>query len=276
AGMIALWAIAPLHHPLNRCAVTGGALRRVLVEFIARSNNMLALRAHQRNLQDRVSWLAQEVEKATADILLREREIVLRLSRAAEFRDPETGSHILRMAHYSRHIARNLGLTEAVQKRLFEAAPMHDIGKLGVPDVILLKPGRLRPEEFEIMKMHAIHGYDILKNSASDVLQAGAEIALTHHEKFDGSGYPRGLSGTEIPLFGRIVAVADVFDALTTKRPYKEAWPMEKATGFIIENSGKHFDPACVNAFFKSWDKVLDIGLQFQDDYSFSIDEVVV
>ena len=166
-------------------------------------------------------------------IIQRERETVIRLCKAAEFRDPETGAHILRMAHYSELIARGLGLSVADQELLLEAAPMHDIGKVGIADNILLKPGRLDPEEFEIMKSHATLGYEILKGSSSKVLQAGAEIARGHHEKFDGSGYPQGIKGKGIPIFSRIVAVADVFDALTSERPYKKAWSLERAAEHI-------------------------------------------
>jgi putative two-component system response regulator len=149
---------------------------------------------------------------------------------------------------------------------LLQAAPMHDVGKLGIPDNILLKPGRLTPEEFEIMKRHAEIGHDILKDSASEVVQMGATIARTHHEKFDGSGYPAGLAGTAIAIEGRICAVADVFDALTSERPYKKAWPVADAVGFLREGSGKHFDPACVDAFLGSWDEVETIRAQFRDE----------
>ena len=189
------------------------------VEFLARTKNMLILSQARKNLADRAAWLADEVRKATMEIVERERETVFRLCKAAEYRDPETGAHILRMAHYSQLIARGMGLPVADQDLLLEAAPMHDIGKVGIADKILLKPARLDVEEFEVMKQHAIYGYDLLKGSSSLVLQAGAEIARGHHEKFDGSGYPGGLVGHDIPLFSRIVAVADVFDALTSERP---------------------------------------------------------
>lgn len=235
------------------------------VEFLARMKNMLALRRHQKVLADRADWLAAEVRKATTEILLREQDTIFRLAKTAEFRDPETGFHILRMAAYSRHIARNMGLTEEEQELLLKAAPMHDVGKVGTPDHILLKPGKLEPEEFEIMKQHAVMGHEILKGSLSKLLQTAAEIAISHHEKFDGSGYPYGLSGEQIPLFGRIVAVADVFDALTSERPYKKAWEVERAKALIAETSGQHFDPACVEAFFQDWEKVLAIKGQYQD-----------
>lgn len=235
------------------------------IEFIARATNMLMLGASRKALADRAAWLADEVRKATAEIVQRERETVVRLSKAAEYRDPETGAHILRMAHYSELIAKGLDLTLAEQELLLEAAPMHDIGKVGIADSILLKPGRLTPDEFEIMKHHAIFGYEILKGSSSKVLQAGAEIARAHHEKFDGTGYPNGLVGEAIPIFSRIVAVADVFDALTSQRPYKRAWSLESAAEHIKESAGTHFDPKCVDTFFANWDKVLEIRQRFQD-----------
>lgn len=143
---------------------------------------------------------------------------------------------------------------------------MHDIGKVGIADNILLKPGRLEQAEFEIMKQHASIGHEILKGSSSKVLQAGAAIALAHHEKFDGTGYPSGLTGDSIPIFSRIVSVADVFDALTSARPYKKAWSLEHASAHIRAESGSHFDPACVEAFFQNWHEVLDIRQRFQDE----------
>ena len=236
------------------------------VEFLSRSKNLLALQDSRQKLADRAAWLDSEVRKATKAIVERERETVLRLSKAAEYRDPETGAHILRMAHYSELIAMALGLPRADQELLLEAAPMHDIGKVGIADGILLKPGKLDVAEFEIMKQHAQIGYEILKGSASQVLQMGAEIARSHHEKFDGSGYPRGLAGDAIPLFSRIVAVADVFDALTSERPYKKAWELDRAVQHIKKFSGSHFDPVCVDAFLSQWDEVLKIRDRFTDE----------
>lgn len=235
-------------------------------EFTMRARNMLALRRSQRRLGDHAAWLEEEVGKATASILAREREMIFRLCKAAESRDPETGAHILRMAHYSKLIAARLGWTEVEQEMLLEAAPMHDIGKVGVPDNILLKPGKLDEAEFEIIKTHAQHGYDILKGSESEIMRMGAEIAVTHHEKFDGSGYPNGLGGEDIPLAGRICAVADVFDALTCERPYKKAWELDRAAAFLRENAGTHFDPACVEAFLTSWEEAVEIRNRFRDE----------
>jgi putative two-component system response regulator len=237
------------------------------VEFLARAKNMLALSEGRKKLNDRAAWLAEEVRKATAAVVARERETVVRLSKAAEYRDPETGAHILRMAHFSKLIAAQMELPESDQELLLEAAPMHDIGKVGIPDKILLKPGRLDAEEFEFMKKHAMFGYELLKGSSSRVLQAGAEIARGHHEKFDGTGYPAGLKGEEIPIFSRIVAVADVFDALTSERPYKQAWTLEAAVDLLVSGSGTHFDPACVKAFLAAWDGVLEIRERFQEHH---------
>ncbi len=235
-------------------------------EFLARARNMLALRKSHKLLANRAEQLADEVRKATEQIVLQERETIFCLSKAAEYRDPETGAHIVRMAHYSRHIARVLGLPEEQQELLLEAAPMHDIGKVGTPDLILLKPGKLTPDEFAVMKQHAEIGYEILNSGSSPLLKVAAEIARTHHEKFDGSGYPRGLKGTDIPLFGRIVAVADVFDALTSERPYKKAWSVEQATQLLRDGAGKHFDPACVDAFLADFHAVLAIKEKFVDE----------
>ncbi|MCL2345484.1 MAG: response regulator [Desulfobulbus sp.] len=236
------------------------------MEFSARARNMLSLRQGQKFLADRAKYLDEQVEARTREIRERERELIFRISRAAEFRDPETGSHIQRMAHYSRIIAHGLGLDAATQKLILEAAPMHDVGKIGIPDFILLKPGKLTPEEFEVMKGHTRLGHELLKESHSEIMRAGASIAISHHEKYDGSGYPHQLKGQAIPLFGRIVTVADVFDALTSERPYKRAWPLNEAIRYLEEGRGGHFDPLCVEALLAGWDKVLDIRQHFQDE----------
>jgi putative two-component system response regulator len=235
------------------------------IELQARARNMLALRSSQKKLANRALLLADEVAEATREITARERETLLCLGRAAEHRDPETHEHIMRMSNYSRVIAHRLGLSEEECELILLASPLHDIGKIGTPDHILLKPGRLTPEEFEVMKMHTVIGDKILANSASPILQCGGLIAISHHEKFDGSGYPRALKGKDIPLYGRIVAVADVFDALTSERPYKKAWDLDRATGLILESRGGHFDPECVDAFFDAFDEVLEIKGRYQE-----------
>jgi putative two-component system response regulator len=236
------------------------------VEFLARTRNMLALRSATLGLQHRASWLAEEVSKATAELRAREQETIVLLCRASEYRDPETGAHIQRMAYYSRLIAEQLGLSAEQQDDVLNAAPMHDIGKVGTPDHILLKPGRLDEEEMVVMRQHAAIGHSILKDCQARMLRLAAEIALTHHERYDGGGYPRGLAGEAIPLVGRIVAVADVFDALTSVRPYKQAWSMDAARQFLLDNSGSHFDPACVRALLDRWDDVEAIRARFRDE----------
>ena len=189
------------------------------IEFSARVRNMLALVVSHKRLADRAAWLAEEVSKAMVAVHKSEQELLFRMSRAAEFRDPETGVHIRRMAEYSRLITEQLGLPESEQRLVLHAAPMHDIGKIGIPDQILLKPGPLTPIEFDVMKTHTTIGYELLSGSDSAVLRVAATIAESHHERFNGRGYPYGRSGDKIPLYGRIVAVADVFDALTSVRP---------------------------------------------------------
>ena len=234
------------------------------IELQARVKNMLTQRRSQLRLTRHASQLAEDVTRAIREIAAGEQEAILLLSRAAEYRDPETGAHLLRMSNYARLVARNLGLSDTEQELIRDAAPMHDIGKVGIPDHILLKPGAFDADEMAIMRTHTRIGADILKNSMSPLLRAARTIALTHHEKYDGSGYPDGLSGTAIPLYGRIAAVADVFDALTSLRPYKPAWEMERAAAFIRDGAGSHFDPACVRAFFMDWDAVLDIHRRHQ------------
>lgn len=236
------------------------------MEFSARVRNMLALNTSRKHLADRASWLAEEVAKATAVIHAREQELLVRMSRAAEFRDPETGAHIQRMARFSRLIAAGLGLSEDNVELILQAAPMHDIGKIGIPDAILLKPGRLTPEEMAVMKGHARLGFELLKGSESKILQAASVIAISHHEKFDGTGYPDGLIGNAIPLFGRIVAVADVFDALVSERPYKRAWSVDKAFAYLRDGAGAHFDPDCVATFLARTAEVLEIRARYREE----------
>ena len=229
------------------------------VEVKTRIRTVMQARAARAKLADQAAWLADEVRKATAAFAAREEEIILRLSQAAEFRDGETGQHIQRVARYCRLIGDALGLDEDACRTLYLAAPMHDIGKIAIGDAILLKPGKLSPEERAVMEQHTAYGYRLLADGTSDLVRAAADIAWCHHERWDGSGYPRGLAGTEIPLFARIAAVADVFDALTSERPYKKAWTPAQAAEHITQNSGKHFDPACATAFLNRWSEVLAI-----------------
>jgi two-component system response regulator RpfG len=234
-------------------------------ECRARCHNLLQMRQYQLQLEEHNISLRTQIKDSMQAVLARERETLLRLARAGEYRDEETGNHIVRMAKYSRLIAEVLGLASEECELIELAAPMHDVGKIGIPDHILRKSGDLSGAEFETMKKHTLIGYEILKNSPSKYLQKGARIALGHHENFDGSGYPYGKKGGEIPLEARIVAIADVFDALTSRRPYKEPWPASKALASITDQANKKFDPECVNAFISHWADVLEIKQEFQD-----------
>jgi len=234
-------------------------------EFLVRIRNMLKLRQAYCRLTRRAESLAAEVAQATAEIRANERDTLYALARAAEYRDPETGAHILRMASFACLIGERLGLSAQEQDLLQQAAPLHDLGKIGTPDHILLKPGPLTDEERAIMRQHTTIGWQILRSHVSPILKAGAVIAYSHHEKYDGSGYPLGLAGTDIPLHGRIVAVADVLDALTSARPYKAAWPTEKAREYLFDGRGAHFDPECVDAILGRWPEVLEIMRRYSD-----------
>jgi two-component system response regulator RpfG len=218
-------------------------------ECMARCRNLLTLRRQQLALEDKRRLLEGMVEEATREVRDREKETLMRLARAGEFRDEETGYHLVRMAHYSRLIADTIGLEREEAETIELAAPLHDIGKIGIPDQILLKKDRLDGMEWDTMRSHPLIGHEILKGSASKYVRMGSLIALGHHEKYDGSGYPNGLVSDHIALCARIVAVADVYDALTSARPYKKAWNSEEAFAFLRQQRGKHFDPHLVDAF---------------------------
>lgn len=228
-------------------------------ECRARCHNLLIMHYQRQLLKHRADWLEVKVSEAVQAVHVREREMLLRLAKAGEYRDEDTGRHVDRMARYSRIIADGLGLAIDDREVIELAAPMHDIGKIGVPDEILLKPGAHTPAETRIMRQHTVVGYEILKGSPSKYLQTGALIALHHHERYDGSGYPNGLTGESIPLPARIVAVADVFDAMTSVRPYKQAWPIDEAIRYIRQQVGAHFDPACADVFLRGAREVRDV-----------------
>ncbi|HKO88252.1 MAG TPA: two-component system response regulator [Burkholderiales bacterium] len=234
-------------------------------ECMARCRNLLMLRRQQLTLQDKGRLLEGMVYDATQEVRQREKETLFRLARAGEFRDEETGNHVIRMARYSRLIAEAIGLNEQEAETIELAAPLHDIGKIGIPDGILLKPGKLDEHERREMQKHPSIGYEILKDSPSKYLRMGALIALSHHEKWNGSGYPYGYVGDHIPLPARIVAIADVYDALTSNRPYKRAWSTEDAFAFLHAEAGTHFDPALVEAFLRAKPEALLIQEQFKD-----------
>ena len=202
----------------------------------------------------------------TEEVLETRLKIVQSLGIAAEYKDNETGMHIMRMSHYSKVLALALGYSDEAADLLLHAAPMHDVGKIGIPDAILLKPGKLDADEWEIMRSHTTIGEHIIGEHHSQLLQLAARIARSHHEKWDGSGYPDGLVGEEIPHAARIVALADVFDALTSVRPYKKAWPVAEAVAHIHEQSGKHFDPAIVAVLDSCLPQFLEIKARWSDE----------
>lgn len=218
-------------------------------------------------LYDQRRELERLVRQRTAELLATRMEIIHRLGRAAEFKDNETGLHVIRMSHYTRLMAVALNISEEWTELVFNAAPMHDIGKIGIPDRVLLKPGKLDEDEWEVMRRHPQMGADIIGAHDSDLLKLSREIALTHHEKWNGTGYPHGLKGEEIPLAGRIVAIADVFDALTSDRPYKKAWSISEALAVLDKDAGTHFDPKLVPIFHEVLPEALDI----KDRYGESI-----
>ena len=216
-------------------------------------------------LYDQNRALEEKVRERTAEVTETRLEIIRHLGRASEYRDNETGRHVIRMSHYSRLLAQAYGLPRDEAELILNSAPMHDVGKIGIPDHILLKPGKLDRDEMDIVKGHCDIGHNIITPHKSILLKTAATIALTHHEKWDGSGYPRGLKGQDIPLAGRIAAIADVFDALTSKRPYKQAWPVEEAQAEILKESGAHFDPGLVSAFSRCLPEILVVKEQFAD-----------
>ena len=239
-------------------------------ELLMRVRNLLDAQLAHRMMHDQKKVLEELVEARTEELRRTRLQVVQRLGMAAEYRDEETGNHILRMSHISALLARSVGWSSANCELMLHASPMHDIGKIGIPDAILLKPGKFEPHEWEIMKTHSTIGGKLLAGDDTDLLRMAQQIALTHHEKWDGSGYPAGLSGEDIPMSGRIAALADVFDALTSVRPYKNAWSIEEAVNMITENSGRHFDPALVNVFLEKLPEILEIRSRFDDPKSCS------
>jgi putative two-component system response regulator len=218
-------------------------------------------------LYDQTRELERMVELRTAELERTRMQIIRRLGRASEFKDNETGNHVIRMSHYSRLIAQAAGMGQESVDILFNAAPMHDVGKIGIPDHVLLKPGKLDDAEWEIMHQHPYMGAEIIGEQTDDLLQTARLLALTHHEKWDGSGYPNKLKGEEIPLGGRIVAIADVFDALTSERPYKKAWPVEDAVRVIEEGAGSHFDPGLMAPFKAALPDMLKIKEKYGEEH---------
>jgi putative two-component system response regulator len=234
-------------------------------EMLMRVHNQLEVHRAHCLLHDQKDVLDKLVRQRTEELRKTQLQVVQRLGMAAEYRDEETGSHIMRMSHISALLAKALGWSEEQCELMLHASPMHDIGKIGIPDAILLKPGKLNPDEWEVMKTHATIGGRLLEGDDTDVMRMAKEIALSHHEKWDGSGYPQGLTAEAIPLVGRIAALADVFDALTSTRPYKKAWTIEAALELIEHDSGRHFDPELVPLLIENLPAVLEIRDRFQE-----------
>lgn len=247
----------------------------------ARVRNHLMLKTHADFLKDKAEWLEAEVQSRTRDVQRIKDVTIIAMASLAETRDNETGNHIRRTQNYVKALAEHLSRQEQFAETLddetidllYRSAPLHDIGKVGIPDSILLKPGRHTPEEFEIMKTHAVLGAEaimeaekVLDDSETSFLRYAREIAQNHHEKWDGSGYPAGLKGEEIPLSGRLMAVADVYDALISKRVYKPAFSHDDAVAYIRDGRGGHFDPAIVDAFLEIADRFREIAREFADD----------
>jgi putative two-component system response regulator len=237
-----------------------------ITEVVQRISNMLEIRLLHNQIRDQNQVLEDRVRERTHELEKTRQEAILRLGRAAEYRDNETGMHVIRMSRLSAKLAQKIGLTDAECQLMLQASPMHDVGKIGIPDNILLKPGKLNDEEWETMKKHPEIGAEILSGSQSAVMQMAASIALTHQERWDGSGYPNQLKGEEIPLAGRVVAICDVFDALTSKRYYKEAFSVEKAMRIIEEGSGKDFEPRLVDAFKQALPEMVRIVKELPDN----------
>lgn len=239
------------------------------VDYITKPFSLAIVQSRVRThlaLYDQNRELEKRVRERTEELMQSRLAAIQLLGRAVEFKDHHTGLHVIRMSHYSRIIAAAFTGDEIWADLLFHAAAMHDVGKIGIPDLILSKPAPLDPQEWEVMRKHAEFGGQILEGYTSDILLRAQEIAVSHHEKWNGSGYPRGLVGGDIPLSGRIVAIADVFDALTSKRTYKGAWPKEQAIRYITEQSGGHFDPALVATFMEQLPAIQAIIGQYAEE----------
>ncbi len=256
-------------------------------ELVVRVRNALVVKAHHDHLKNYARELAEQVQCRTAELAASRLELIHCLARAAEYRDNETGRHVIRVGRYAEIIARRMGLDSQFIELIEHAAPLHDMGKVGIPDMILLKPGTLAPDEFEMMQRHCIYGKRtfepmsrdewrmfkshtflgemIMDVRSSPIITMAAKIALTHHEKWDGTGYPMGLAGEDIPLAGRITAVADVFDALSSKRPYKPAFPLDRCFTIMEEGRGTHFDPKVLDAFLAARNDIIEIRMEYID-----------
>jgi putative two-component system response regulator len=238
------------------------------VDYIVKPINPKIVQARVRThleLKKHRDHLAELLDEKTAEIVEAKLDIINRLARAAEYRDNETGMHVLRMSHYTSILSKATGMDDTQCETIFHAASMHDVGKIGIPDKILLKPARLTDGEFAHMKSHTIIGGRLLEGGNSEMLHMAHDIAMTHHEKWNGKGYPKGISGENIPIEGRIAAICDVFDALTSERPYKKEWPVQDAIDEIVAQKGAHFDPQLVDIFVEQLDNILVVKKRFAD-----------
>jgi putative two-component system response regulator len=267
--VLALTALSDRNNKLR--ALSAGAREYVekpfdITEVLHRISNMLEMHLLHNQVRDQNQILEKKVKVRTFELEETRQEAILRLGRAAEYRDNETGMHVIRMSRLSHKLAEEIGMPEQECQLILQASPMHDVGKIGVPDEILLKPGKLDEKEWKIMKKHPEIGAEILSGSHSAVMQIAETIALTHQERWDGSGYPHGLKGEEIPIAGRVVAICDVFDALTSKRYYKEAFSVEKSMEIIEGGKGKDFEPKLVDAFKRVLPDMIRIVKELPDD----------
>lgn len=254
--------------PIRQAALEAGVIDFLVKpirprELRARCSNLLQLRQQSENVKQRALSLEQRLLATMHEVEERERETLSRLARAIEYRDAGTSAYLERMAHVAGLIAEQLGLSEDEVRIIEAAAPLHDMGKIAIPDSVLLKEGKLDEDELAIMRRHPRIGYELLSGSQNRFIQVGALIALRHHERFDGSGYPDGLIGEAIPLEARIVAVADVFDALVSPRPYKEAWTMDATLAYLYAQRGRLFDPRCVDALIRGREALQQICERF-------------
>jgi putative two-component system response regulator len=243
------------------------------LELLARVHSLVKVKAYndlmlnyRTELESEVTARTEQLKQALQRIKTASLDTIYRLSMASEYRDEETGAHIKRVSRYSAAIARKMGMDENTIETILYAAPMHDLGKIGIPDQILMKRGKLDPAEWKIIKFHTVIGAKILHGAEAEFIKLGEVIALSHHEKWDGSGYPNGEKGQQIPIAGRIVAIADVFDGLTSKRPYKEAFPTEVSLAIVKQGRGTHFDPDVADAFFGIQDEIINIKKQHSED----------
>jgi len=236
------------------------------VEILFRISNLVQTRFLHMAVENQNKDLELKVNDRTKELKDSQLEIIRRLAQAAEFRDNDTGVHIIRMSHFCAKLAEAMGLGEQECDLILSASPLHDVGKIGIPDSILLKPGQLTDEEFEIMKSHTTIGAQLLSESNSPVMKMARLIALTHHERWVGGGYPQKIQGEQIPLVGQICSVCDVFDALTSERPYKKAWPVEEAVEEIKRQKGKQFSPHVVERFLKVLPEIKSLKAKYSDE----------